>query len=438
MAKIGRYEVPEDWPVTGEAGGSFAEKLKNGFFSTYMAGEVTIDVGYRGACEDAVPILPHAIGVDLDYPAYDGKKLPFPDESVDTVYSSHMLEHVADFRTTIRDWHRVVRSRGFIVCVVPHQFLYEKRRSLPSSWNTDHKRFYTPSSLLREFETSLRPNTYRVRHLRDSDENYTYEIGPDTHLGGGYEIEIVVQNIAPPAWDLAGPPDPFQDYLERALDEVSRLTAERDALSRESARWFDAAIVASAELVLRTPPPSRGRGWRRLARSLQAAFRRPNWEAIKRADRALDSGKWERAARLYLDGLSTTPDASDLWLQLGQALEATGKHAEATFAVSEAERRAMRRRGRKTGPQFQRLFRRLEGATADAGRPPDIRNHQPSQNPPPAATMLPELEKLQHLQTAPADENPGIEAGRNISAGYLRGTGLQYGSLVPSIEQDPD
>ena len=120
MAKIGKYEVPEDWPVKGEAGRSFAEKLKNGFFSTYMAGEVTIDVGYRAAFEDAIPILPHAIGVDLDYPGYDGKKLPFADESIDTVYSSHMLEHVTDFRTTIRDWHRVVRSRGFIVCVVPH------------------------------------------------------------------------------------------------------------------------------------------------------------------------------------------------------------------------------------------------------------------------------------------------------------------------------
>jgi SAM-dependent methyltransferase len=345
MAKVGRYEVPEDWPVKGEAGRRFSEKLKNGFFSTYMAGEVTIDVGYRGAFEDAVPILPHAIGVDLDYPEYDGKKLPFPDESVDTVYSSHMLEHVADFRATICDWHRVVRSGGFIVCVVPHQFLYEKRRNLPSSWNADHKRFYTPTSLLREFETSLQPNTYRVRHLRDNDEDYTYAVGPEAHSGGGYEIELVVQKITPPGWDLAGPSDPLQDGLESAQDEVSRLTAERDALSRESARWFDAAILAPAERVLRTSPPGRGRGWRRLARSVQAGFRRTNWDAIEQADRARDSGKWERAARLYLDGLSTTPDASELWLQLGQALEATGKHAEAAFAFREAEGRTRPNRG---------------------------------------------------------------------------------------------
>src|SRR5208337_2813433 len=219
--RLGRYEVPEDWPVKGEASRTFKEKLKNGFFSTYMAGEVTIDVGYRGDHADAVPIFPHAIGVDLDFPEYDGKILPFDDDSVDTVYSSHMLEHVADYRATIRDWHRVVKSGGFIVCVVPHQFLYEKKHTLPSRWNGDHKRFYTPASLLREFEESLEPNSCRVRHLRDSDEGYAYDVGPEAHPGGGYEIELVVQKITKPNWDLAGVPD-------RAREQLFDLAAERD------------------------------------------------------------------------------------------------------------------------------------------------------------------------------------------------------------------
>jgi hypothetical protein len=97
-----------------------------------------------------------------------------------------------------------------------------------------------------------------------------------------------------------------------------------------------------------------------------------------------------------------------------------------------------RGRGRNPGSLFRRLYRGLAGSPVDAEGLPEIRKHQPSQNPPPAATMLPELEKLQHLQTAPVDENPGIEAGRNIGAGYLRGTGLEYGKLLPFIEQDPD
>jgi hypothetical protein len=86
----------------------------------------------------------------------------------------------------------------------PHQFLYEKKHTLPSLWNADHQRFYTPASLLREFEEALEPNSYRIRHLRDCDEGYTYELGPESHAGGGYEIELVVEKIQKPQWSLAG------------------------------------------------------------------------------------------------------------------------------------------------------------------------------------------------------------------------------------------
>src|SRR5215467_2030686 len=127
--------------------------------------------------------------------------------------------------------NRVLKSGGFIVCIVPHQFLYEKKTALPSIWNSDHKRFYTPASLLREFEEALVPNTYRIRHLCDSDDGYTYDIGPDVHSGGGYEIELVVQKIKKTVWVLAGSPN---DGAAADLDEFSRLIAERDKWSRES------------------------------------------------------------------------------------------------------------------------------------------------------------------------------------------------------------
>jgi SAM-dependent methyltransferase len=333
MAKIGKYEVPEDWPVKGEAGRSFAEKLKNGFFSTYMAGEVTIDAGYRAAFEDAVPILPHAIRVDLDYPGYDGKKLPFADESVDTVYSSHLLEHVADFRATIRDWHRVVRSGGFIVCVVPHQFLYEKRRSLPSSRNADHKRFYTPGSLLGEFEASLQPNTYRVRHLRDNDQNYTYVLGPEVHSGGGYDIELVVQKIAPPEWDLAGPPDPFQDDLERARDEVSRLTAERDAPSprvHPVVRRRDPGESGADS------PEFDSRSNTNVAESRSPVSRRSRLDGGGDRRSRPKERRGERAERFYLDALGSDAEVPEVWLRLGDSLKAAGKSPEAEFAYGKS------------------------------------------------------------------------------------------------------
>lgn len=204
MIKVGSHDVPEDWPVQGEAGSSFKEKLREGFFAKYMSGNVVIDIGFRGSYANAVPILPHAIGIDVDYPGYDGVILPFAAGSVDTVYSSHMLEHVTDYTIVIRDWYRVLKPGGFIVCIVPHQFLYERKHQLPSLWNFDHKRFYTPASLLREFEESLEPNTYRIRHLRDNDKDYDYACGPNVHACGRYEIELVVQKIQRPDWDLLG------------------------------------------------------------------------------------------------------------------------------------------------------------------------------------------------------------------------------------------
>lgn len=93
---------------------------------------------------------------------------------------------------------------------------------------------------------------------------------------------------------------------------------------------------------------------------------------------------------------------------------------------------------KQPGPWFRGLFPRLPGSRGKAGTQLHFQGGQDPQIPPPAPGMPPELEKLRYLQTARVDENPGIEAGRNIGAGYLRGTGLEYGNLVPFIQHDPD
>jgi SAM-dependent methyltransferase len=195
--------IPLDWPVLGEASKTFLRRLGNGFFRRYMAGPVILDVGYKGGEPNAVPIFPHAIGIDLGYPGYDGIHLPFADGSVDTVFSSHVLEHLPEHRTVIRDWFRVLKPHGYIVCIVPHQFLYERKAAMPSHWSPEHLRFYTPGSLLREFEDALRPNTYRIRHLSDGDSGFDYETNtPDRPAAGCYEIEFVLEKIPPPPWTL--------------------------------------------------------------------------------------------------------------------------------------------------------------------------------------------------------------------------------------------
>lgn len=185
--------------VGEETSKSHEDKLANGFYEKYMSG-AGLDIGFSGYIPGVVPVLETAIGVDKNYPGYDGKSLPFADESKDYVYSSHCLEHIADFKGTIREWFRVVKIGGYIITVVPHKFLYEKKDKLPSRYNGDHKRFYTPASLLNEFEDSLEPNSYRVRLLEDGDKEFDYTIPPDKHSSGQYEITLVIQKIRNPSW----------------------------------------------------------------------------------------------------------------------------------------------------------------------------------------------------------------------------------------------
>ena len=45
---------------------------------------------------------------------------PFPDNSMEEVYSSHFLEHVEDFDRTVLEIHRVLKQNGICHFRVPH------------------------------------------------------------------------------------------------------------------------------------------------------------------------------------------------------------------------------------------------------------------------------------------------------------------------------
>lgn len=180
--------------VGPESRKTYQKKIDNGFFNKFMKGN-GLDIGFSGGEKDSLPILETAIGVDLDFPGYDGKTLPFPNNSQDYVYSSHCLEHIVDYKHTLQDWFRVTKINGYIIIVVPHRDLYEKKLDLPSRFNGDHKRFYTPASLLKEIEESLPNNHYRIRHLHDNDFKHNYNDPPEKHGNWEYELEVVVEKI---------------------------------------------------------------------------------------------------------------------------------------------------------------------------------------------------------------------------------------------------
>lgn len=63
----------------------------------------------------------------------DGDNLPFKDNSLDYVISSHVLEHFFDPIQTIKEWLRVVHPGGYVFFIVPHkERTYDKQRPVTS------------------------------------------------------------------------------------------------------------------------------------------------------------------------------------------------------------------------------------------------------------------------------------------------------------------
>lgn len=66
--------------------------------------------------------IDEAIGVDVlpgaDYQA-SLDKLPFGSGSMEVIISRHSLEHVLDPVKALREWWRVLKSRGWVVIVLP-------------------------------------------------------------------------------------------------------------------------------------------------------------------------------------------------------------------------------------------------------------------------------------------------------------------------------
>lgn len=95
-------------------------------------------------------VLPHAISVDNCHHAQFGLQIRpdvwindaadmsvFGSQSMDFVYSSHLLEHMPDPQATLKEWWRLVKPGGYLVLYLPHEDHYPKMGQ-PGA-NPDHK-----------------------------------------------------------------------------------------------------------------------------------------------------------------------------------------------------------------------------------------------------------------------------------------------------------
>jgi SAM-dependent methyltransferase len=191
-----RVELVRSTGLGGEATRLFDSRVAEGFWDRFVRPGVVVDIGYKGAL-NSTPIFRDAIGLDTDTPGYDGRNLPYADGSMGTIHASHLLEHVADYGHFFRECLRVLAVEGTLIIFVPLMDTYERRPTPPSSFNADHKRFYTAARLLLEIEASLPRATYALLHLRERFRVSDLSVPSHVHAEGPYEIECVLEKVAP-------------------------------------------------------------------------------------------------------------------------------------------------------------------------------------------------------------------------------------------------
>jgi len=157
-----------------------------------------IDIG----CGDD-PILPDCIKWDVAQgDAHDLAGIP--NESLDYVYSSHCLEHLADPERALRRWWEVLRTGGKLFVAVPDEDLYEQV-CWPSRYNPEHKVTFTPhksaswSPVSRNIADliAMLP-CHKLIYLKTCDDRYIRSGGEwDRTIGDGEAaIEFLVEKVA--------------------------------------------------------------------------------------------------------------------------------------------------------------------------------------------------------------------------------------------------
>lgn len=177
--------------------------IANGFYDKHIVGKKVIDVGVGrlDTHDGADPICEWAEMHDKDICDATTMEV-YEDESFDTVYSSHILEHLSDPITAIKNWLRICKKGGVVFISVPHRDLYERKKTLPSKWNEDHKFFYFPDSSEPPCTFSLKDIVWQAIYNSgikmngmpnfDVIDTSTNHDKPEEHANGEFSIEVII------------------------------------------------------------------------------------------------------------------------------------------------------------------------------------------------------------------------------------------------------
>lgn len=96
----------------------------------------------------------------------------FDTKSCDAVFSSHLLEHIEDFRSALMEWWRLIKVGGYLVLYLPHRNLYP-RIGEPGA-NPDHKHDFLPQDIVTAMGDADGGWDLIERQVRDRDLEYSF------------------------------------------------------------------------------------------------------------------------------------------------------------------------------------------------------------------------------------------------------------------------
>jgi ubiquinone/menaquinone biosynthesis C-methylase UbiE len=175
-------------------------RVKEGFYRKYINGQ-GIDIGCgRIDTHDGADTISLTDCIHHDKDICDATTMEtFQDNEFDYVYASHVLEHLDDPVTAIKNWQRICKPGGWIIISLPHRDLYERKKTLPSRWNEDHRYFYLP-------DRCEPPHTFSVAGiLRQAGvDKYKMKVidtatnadRPEEHNNGEFSIEVIIRKEA--------------------------------------------------------------------------------------------------------------------------------------------------------------------------------------------------------------------------------------------------
>lgn len=124
---------------------SFQSQGNASQFAIPFAKHFCVGVGYDVGCMKKEWSFPGSIPIDLDFnDPWNANNLP--DDLVDYIFSSHCLEHVDDWISTLDYWYTKLNSGGILFLYLPD---FSQKYWRP--WNNKkHKHVFTPQ-IIKEY-----------------------------------------------------------------------------------------------------------------------------------------------------------------------------------------------------------------------------------------------------------------------------------------------